>query len=109
MFNTCYVNEIEKKNIDLIKASDGIEALSLFLIDYCYKKTIKYIITDQNMGFLNGNELIRLINIFDSEKSVKLYLSSADDDKELLDAKKMNFEFLKKPISLNDLKRILNK
>ena len=102
-------NEKEKKNIDLIKASDGIEALSLFLIDYCYKKTIKYIITDQNMGFLNGNELIRLINIFDSEKSVKLYLSSADDDKELLDAKKMNFEFLKKPISLNDLKRILNK
>ena len=102
-------NEKEKKNIDLIKASDGIEALSLFLIDYCYKKTIKYIITDQNMGFMNGIELIRLINIFDSEKSVKLYLSSADNDKELPDAKNLSFEFLKKPINQSDLKRILNK
>jgi len=104
-------SEKEKKNIEVIKASDGIEALSLFLIDYCCKKTIKYIITDQNMGFMNGNELIRLINTFDREKSVKLFLCSADNDKEAkeLDAKKLNLEFLKKPISLSDIKRILNK
>ena len=101
--------EIAPHRYEIIKASDGVEALALFQLDYCYKKSIKFIISDQNMNMMNGDKLLSLVSQYDKEKNTRLYISSADNESQGLNNGNEKFDVLNKPIALSELRKILNK
>lgn len=59
---------IEEKNlnVEIVLCYDGSEILK-YLLSKDMKDKIKYIITDENMEYLNGSETIRIIRFLESK------------------------------------------
>jgi len=73
------IDKGNKEKLGILKAYDGIDALALFKIDFLLNKSIKVIITDQNMVMMNGLEMLNIIKKFRSSEDIpKLYICSAD-------------------------------
>jgi len=98
----------DNAKIEVLKAYDGVEALALFKIDYFLGHNIKYFITDQNMTMMSGMDLINLVKKYaDKKQPIDLYISSSDNDN-LKDYNTMQ-NFLPKPISKKEIKKIIGK
>ena len=102
------INSLNNRNIEVIKAYDGVEALALFKIDFFLNKKIKYIISDQNMTMMTGVELLNLLKKYSSKenKAPKLFLSSSDDAN-LKEFNLKGISFLSKPISKKEIRNII--
>lgn len=89
---------------NMITANSGEEALELFK-----EYEVDIVITDINMGKLNGLELSREIKKIDP--FVKIIITSAFDDKEyLFEAIDVNVsKYLKKPITISELTNAITK
>jgi len=105
------LRDSNKENIDnygIIKAYDGIEGLALFKIDYLLNKSIKLVITDQNMNMMNGFEMLNIMKKYSiSENNPKLCLSSSDDSDLKTQSIGKKFYFLSKPINKSELNKLL--
>jgi len=95
----------KKGNYEIIKASDGIEGLAMFKLDNLLNKSIKVIITDQNMTIMNGLDMFNLIKKrINTEDSPKLYISSSDQ----FDIESKEIKFLSKPVDKTQLRKALD-
>ena len=92
-------------NYQIIKAFDGIEALGLFKLDSMFDKSIKYVITDQNMLFMNGIELLKILNNYKDKNPAKLYICTSEDVS-IIDEKLPYILPINKPPSIAELNRI---
>ena len=106
------INDIVKEvngKYGILKSYDGIEGLALFKLDYLLNKSIKVIISDQNMSMMNGLEMLNILKKYSiSEDNPKLCISSADDS-HLKSQNIQNICFLPKPISKKELRKLLIK
>lgn len=95
---------MEKFFSNVISASDGEEGYQLFK-----ELRPQIIITDIRMPRLNGLDMIKKIKKIDPD--IKVIITSAYDDKEyLLEAVKIGvFDYLKKPVKIDDLASTLLK
>ena len=88
----------------ILESYDGIEGLALYKIDYLLNKSIKLIISDQNMTMMNGLEMLNIIRKFPfSEGKPQLYICSADK----FDIQSQDILFLNKPIDKTNLRKII--
>lgn len=68
-------------------------------------ETIDYIVTDREMGALNGNEILRMFKEANADKPVILMTARVEYNSEK--AKEEGFDgFIRKPFNLNDLESI---
>ena len=102
------ISETNKKPFEILKATDGVEALALFMLDYFLNKSIKFVISDQNMTMMNGLELLKLINFYSKDNNnPRLFINSGEDDSII--AGNLDFiKFISKPANKNDLKKIFS-
>ncbi len=109
---------LKKKNLkwEIIEGGDGIDLLNYVIEDNRNNNTVKLIITDENMEFINGTRAIELIRCLESEgkilKKNKIVLTtSAGENSELYDFYKIIGAdcVLPKPCNQNTLMGILDK
>ena len=98
------ITEEKSEKPEILKCYDGIEGLALYKIDYLLNKSIKLIISDQNMTMMNGLEMLNIIRKFPfSEGKPQLYICSADK----FDIQSQDILFLNKPIDKTNLRKII--
>ena len=96
--------KFKKYNLDILIASDGIKCLNLVYDHVSKNKTIKFILMDNSMPYLDG---ITTCNLIKNSPVLNqtIYLLSGDDSH---DDCKADGYFIK-PLDEKDLKKILNK
>lgn len=99
------------RNISVIKATDGIETVKIVIEDQLIgNSSIRLIISDENMAFVNGSDSFALLNkMFSMNKlnKIPLVILTALEDTDTLNQIKRNSgasDILKKPLG----KKVLN-
>jgi len=109
---------LKKKNLkwDILEGGDGLDLLNYIIEDNKYNNTVKLIITDENMEFINGTKAIELIRHLENEnrilKNNKIIIStSAEQNDDLFNFYTMigADHVLKKPCNEQSLFEILEK
>ena len=100
------LNELNLKNVEVISAYDGVDALGIFKIDYYLGPSIDIIISDYNMNMMNGGEFLRLVDKYRDNRDIKLFICSTDNDA-YKSSGLPNVEFLSKDATKSELKKLL--
>ena len=96
----------------ILLVSDGYEIIKIFLNEEI-RERINFLITDENMDFLNGSEAIKFIRNFERLKNIKRIplasLSGNEDDrmKEYLIKCGADYVF-NKPLTKNNIRQIFD-
>lgn len=105
------ISELNLYNVDIVKVSDGLDVIKIFL-NNDIKDKIKLIITDENMDYFNGSEMIKFIRKVEKLNKlnpIKIASVSSEDEKRhkdyLYDCG-ANFVF-SKPLSKGNVKLAL--
>ena len=65
------INKIyEKENSDVICLSDGFELLNILMIHQRLNNSVKMIISDEQMSYLNGSEAFNILNKMYVDKKI---------------------------------------
>jgi signal transduction histidine kinase len=93
--------KVYNQDLNILEASDGIECI--YYIYQCYKLNIniKFIISDENMNFINGTYSAEIINrVYESKnlRKIKFYILSAYENMNINDMKGVCKSFTK-PLS----------
>jgi len=95
--------------VDVIGCSDGIEILYLVMLDHMTKNSIKLIISDENMVYMNGSELNMILSSFYMEDKMSFIpfalCSDARIEDEFMIRNRINF-IIKNPPTKNELKSV---
>lgn len=98
------------KSFDIVEGNDGVDMLKL-VIDDQINHNIKCILTDENMNYVNGSDAIKIIKDlvkFGKVKEIPIYSVTSFTDE--LSQKNILMsgakEIIRKPCSINDIKRI---
>lgn len=95
--------------VDVIGCNDGIESLYLIMLDQMTKNSIRLIISDENMVYMNGTDLNMILSSFYTEGKMPFIpfalCSAARDDDEFMIRNRINY-IIKKPPTKNELKSI---
>jgi len=95
--------EIADSKIKVISKNDGKQAL-----DYLASNKADLLITDMKMPNLDGAELINKVRKFN--KDIPIVVSSANQEDDLPEYKNLKIQdWYRKPISLEDIQKILYK
>jgi len=104
------INMVKQWGIEAVSASGGAEAMVILSEAYSKGEVFDALLVDYHMPEMNGVELINNASSFLKDKAVVVMLSSKDTSQQLERIKKYNFlDHLIKPVTMNDLKRILLK
>ncbi len=104
----------KSKDIKTITVSDGIEILYLVMINQIMYNNIKMIISDEQMIFLNGTDVNRILKIMEKDNKINsipfVYCSSNREDTDYLKKNDINFSLNKPPNKkeIQNLFEILN-
>jgi len=118
LINNCNKNiiseilrEFQRDDIEIVCVNDGIDVIRIFLNNENYG-IIKFLITDENMDYMNGSEAIKFIRKIEKMKYVRklkiISLSCHEDysiGNEIMEA---GADFLlMKPLSKQSIKSLL--
>jgi len=120
LINTCnkkiileILNDLQIYDIEVICVNDGIDVVKLYL-NYENTDIIKFILTDENMDYMNGSEAVKIIRKIESMKNLKrvniISLSCHEDVnmRNLIIGAGVDY-ILTKPLSKQILKSLLKK
>ena len=60
-----------KKDFEIIQVIDGIDMIKHIVDDQTYGNSIKCILTDENMEYINGSEAIRILRSLEKKNKIK--------------------------------------
>ncbi len=92
------------KGFEVVTAANGKEALSLYK-----KRKPEIVISDYRMPIMNGFELLLKIKSINKTANVILMSAVVDLDPFVLTKNKSAYEFLNKPLDLNELLGIIQR
>lgn len=104
------VFENNEKDINVIQCFDGVDMLSEVIKDHKEGNLIDFIITDENMDFVNGTVAIELLRKLESENRIKVPLIVSSTTEAFIERRLKDLKvekILPKPIHLNHLMNLL--
>ncbi len=96
---------LEMDNYEVITASNGEEGISLFKKNM---NVIDAVVTDMKMPKMSGLDVLKEIKAIMPEMGIIVLTGHGDMENAILTMKEGAFEYLKKPININDLTAAIN-